>query len=428
MVQKFKTVIIKKLEQHTKAFLKAHPQLKLVAVVGSVGKTSTRRAIATMLGTKLRVLSHSENHNMEVSVPLAVMNIEFPPNVRSVLAWLKVLRTAKKRVKEAFFYDVVVVELASDRPGDIQAFGKYLNPDITVVTAVAAEHMANFKTIDAVAAEELSVGSFSKLVAINRDDIEGKYAQYLQTSSVDTYGMSGVAEYHFLAERTAPDGHFEGTLVTPEFGEQHLKLNVIGEQIVKTIIAGALVGAKLGLQAADIKKGAELVTPVPGRLQPLRGVLGSLIIDDSYNSSPLAARAALQTLYSFADRQRIAILGSMNEMGEYSKAAHEEVGKACDPTELEWVITVGEEAEKYLAPAAKGKGCQVKSFKSPIDAGAFAHSVLHKNAVVLVKGSQNGVFCEEAIKVLLHSTADEARLVRQSPAWMAKKQPFLAKF
>ncbi len=428
MRPKFKAIIRKKLQQYTKEFLAAHKQLKLIAVAGSVGKTSSRNAIATMLSTRFKVLSHDENHNMELSVPLAIMAIPYPEKVRSFFAWWRVLRSAKKRIKQDFPYDIVVIELASDKPGDITDFGSYLNPEISVITAVSPEHMIAFKTVDAVATEELSIGSFSKLVAINRDDIDGRYAQYLKTDSLDTYGMSGVAEYHFLAEKTTAEGYFEGKLVTPEFGEQQVTLHVIGEQGVKAIAASALVGAKLGLTAAEIKQGAENVRPVAGRMQPLRGLLGSLIIDDTYNSSPLAAMAALQALYSFAARPRIAILGSMNDLVDLSKATHEELGHACDPTMLDWVITVGDEAEKYLAPAARAKGCQVKSFKNAIDAGAFAHSVLRPNAVVLVKGSQNGIFTEEAVKILLHSTEDEKKLVRQSPAWMAQKQAFFNKF
>ncbi|HEX6462543.1 MAG TPA: Mur ligase family protein [Candidatus Saccharimonadales bacterium] len=428
MRSKFKAIILKKLQQRTKEFLAAHTQLKLIAVAGSVGKTSTRNAITTVLSSRLRVLSHSENHNMEMSVPLAIMDIPYPEKVRSFFAWWRVLRMAKKRIKRAFAYDVIVIELASDQPGDIMGFSSYLNPDISVITAVAPEHMIAFKTIDAVATEELSTGNFSKLVAINRDDIDGRYAEYLKTDSLDTYGMSGVAEYHFLVEKTTADGYCEGKLVTPEFGEQQMTLHVLGEQGVKAVIAGVLVGTKLGLTAAEVKQGAEAVRPVAGRMQPLRGLLSSLIIDDTYNSSPLAAKAALQVLYSFAARPRIAILGSMNALGDISKAAHEELGRACDPTMLDWVITVGSEAEKYLAPAALAKGCQVKSFKTALDAGAFAHSVLRANSVVLVKGSQDGIFTEEAVKILLHSTEDEKKLVRQSRAWLAHKQTFFSKF
>ncbi len=112
----------------------------------------------------------------------------------------------------------------------------------------------------------------------------------------------------------------------------------------------------------------------------------------------------------------------MNELGGYSQKAHEEVGSVCDPTLLDWVVTIGDEAEKFLAPAAAKRGCQIRSFKSPYEAGAFVHSVLHPHATILAKGSQNGVFAEEAIKILLHETEEENQLVRQGPDWITKKQ------
>jgi len=166
---------------------------------------------------------------------------------------------------------------------------------------------------------------------------------------------------------------------------------------------------------------------VPGRMNILRGVEDSIIIDDTYNSSPVAASAALQSLYSLQAPERIAILGSMNELGATSAAEHEKLGNLCDPNMLSWVITIGEEAEKYLAPAARSRGCQVKSFKRAIDAGAFAHSVLEKGAAVLAKGSQGGVYAEEAVKILC-VMSEESELVRQSPEWIKIKDDFFSKF
>ena len=98
----------------------------------------------------------------------------------------------------------------------------------------------------------------------------------------------------------------------------------------------------------------------------------------------------------------------------------------CDPNELAWIITVGEMAEKYLAPAARSRGCQVKSFKNALQAGAFVRSVMENGAVILFKGSEGGVFLEEAVKVVLHSTSDEANLVRQSPDWIARKTTYFS--
>ena len=206
-----------------------------------------------------------------------------------------------------------------------------------------------------------------------------------------------------------------------------LNLKLAGEQSLKAAVAAGLVAAKLGMTSQQIKDGMEKIHAVPGRMNILRGLEGSTLIDDTYNASPLAVEAALRALYQIQSPQRIAILGSMNELGDTSPQAHEQIGKLCDAGELAWVITIGDEAEKYLAPAARSKGCQVKSFTSPYDAGAFAHKVLEENAVVLAKGSQNGVFAEEALKILLHSTADEKELVRQTPAWLKIKQEQFAK-
>jgi UDP-N-acetylmuramoyl-tripeptide--D-alanyl-D-alanine ligase len=160
----------------------------------------------------------------------------------------------------------------------------------------------------------------------------------------------------------------------------------------------------------------------------LRGMEGSTIIDDTYNASPLAAKSALATLYAIDAPQRIAILGSMNELGSTSAASHASVGSFCDPTKLEWVVTIGDEAATHLAPAAEKQGCQVRTFKTPYQAGGFVHSVLRDGAVVLAKGSQNGVFAEEAVKELLHSTEDVDQLVRQSEYWLKVKEEQFSAF
>jgi UDP-N-acetylmuramoyl-tripeptide--D-alanyl-D-alanine ligase len=159
----------------------------------------------------------------------------------------------------------------------------------------------------------------------------------------------------------------------------------------------------------------------------LRGVEDSIIIDDTYNSAPLPASAALQVLYSLQVPQRIAVLGSMNDLGEISAVEHEKLGNMCDPSLLDWVITVGDEAEKHLAPAAKRRGCQVKSFKTSIEAGAFAHKVLGRGAAILFKGSQGDLYLEEAVKVVAMMTEDD-KLVRQSAEWMRIKEEFFSRF
>jgi UDP-N-acetylmuramoyl-tripeptide--D-alanyl-D-alanine ligase len=156
-------------------------------------------------------------------------------------------------------------------------------------------------------------------------------------------------------------------------------------------------------------------------MQILPGIKDSVVIDDTYNASPLAVKAALDVLYAAKAKQRIAILGSMNELGAYSRQAHDEVGDYCDARKLDLVVTIGHDAKRWLAPAARRQGCTVQSFMNPHEAGAYVSGKLRKGGVVLAKGSQNGVFAEEALKPLLADPTDQAKLVRQSPAWLTKK-------
>jgi UDP-N-acetylmuramoyl-tripeptide--D-alanyl-D-alanine ligase len=423
--KRYKANIQKKLEKAVVAYFEAHPEVKLIVVTGSVGKTSTKTAIATVLSGRYRVRLHEGNHNTAMSVPLAILGIPYPDNIRSFSAWRLVLRTARARILAPTDVDVIIQELGADQPGDITAFGSYLKPYMAVITAVTPEHMEFFKTIDAVAHEELASANYSQLALINRDDIDGQYAEYLTNPNIDTYGTSAAAEYHFEQQDfTVENGH-TGTFIAPEIpAGVAATVKVLGDHNLRPAIAAAAVGVKFGLQAPDIAAGLEKVRAIPGRMNLLRGLNGSSIIDDTYNSSPVAASSAVQTFYGIQAPQRIAIMGSMNELGDSSAAEHEKIGRMFNPDMVEWVITVGKEANTYLAPAAHAQGCQIKTFESAVQAGAFAHSVLDKDALVLIKGSQNGGFLEEAVKILLLDQTDINKLVRQSPAWMAHKEEF----
>jgi UDP-N-acetylmuramyl pentapeptide synthase len=112
----------------------------------------------------------------------------------------------------------------------------------------------------------------------------------------------------------------------------------------------------------------------------------------------------------------------MNELGETSQASHRFVARLCDPKKLDLVVTLGVEANEYIAPLAKKLGCRVVQTKNPYDAARLITENLKKDALILCKGSQNGVFAEETVKLLLKNPADSKKLVRQSEFWLNKKQ------
>lgn len=335
---------------------------------------------------------------------------------------------ARERINSPSGTDVIIQEVGADRIGDIAHFGTYLKPYIGVVTAVTPEHMEFFGTIEAVAAEELTAANIAQIAIINRDDIEGRFAQYLTNGTITTYGTTAAAEYRFeQTDYTIAHG-FTGSIIGPSFTSPiAATIQVSGEHSLRPVMAAVAVAATLGLTPEEIAKGVTDLRPVPGRMNILKGIDGTIVIDDSYNSSPAAAEAALRELYKIQAPERVAILGSMNELGESSAREHEILGMMCDPAMLSWVVTIGSEAEKYLAPAARKRGCQVKSFRSSIDAGGFVRSITESGAVILVKGSQGDVYAEEAVKVLCLMD-EEPELVRQSEAWMKIKEEFFSKF
>jgi len=395
--------------------LRRRHHFKVVAVVGSVGKTSTKLAIADLLGQTMRVRHQTGNYNDRVTVPLVFFGLS-EPSLYNVFAWWKAFGVTQSEIALPYPYDVVVVELGTDGPGQLMDFS-YIKPDITVVTAVSPEHMEYFGTLDAVAAEELSVFRFSKQVLVNADDIAGGYlagmefSEYSLTSEQATYGATA-----------KPDG-LKGQSLALRLSKSAVTTDVryLGEQGAKIALAAASVADMLDVKAKAIAAGLPKLAPFSGRMQVLPGIKDSMLIDDTYNASPIASEAALDVLYAAKTKQRIAVLGSMNELGDYSREAHDEVGMYCNPKKLDLVVTIGNDAKKWLAPAARERGCNVRSFMSPYEAGAYLSGKLQKGAVVLAKGSQNGVFAEEALKPLLADPTDAAKLVRQSPYWMTRK-------
>lgn len=400
--------------------LRARHRITVVAVAGSVGKTTTKLAIADLLAASgLRVRSQAGNYNDRVTVPLIFFGLP-QPSLYNIFAWIKVLGASQSEIALPYPYDVVVVELGTDGPGQLEKFA-YLKPDITVVTAVSPEHMEYFGTLDAVAAEELTVFDFSKRVLVNADDIAGAYLAGRQFAE---YSLTSVqADYGATSAQSGLDGQTL-TVRLPK-GAVSAHIYHMGEQGAKAVLAATAVADMLAVPKKVIENGLSQLKPFAGRMQLLQGVQDSKLIDDTYNANPIATMAALDVLYGVRTKRRIAILGSMNELGDYAKAAHEEVGAYCDPKKLAVVVTIGQDAKKWLAPAARARGCTVHSCMSPYDAGTYVSRKLEKGAVVLAKGSQNGVFAEEALKPLLANPEDAQKLVRQSDYWLkAKNQQF----
>ncbi|MGB4758651.1 MAG: UDP-N-acetylmuramoyl-tripeptide--D-alanyl-D-alanine ligase [Candidatus Saccharimonadales bacterium] len=408
------------IEHYVKRLRRKH-DFVIVAVAGSVGKTSTKAAIATMLKSAgKRVQIQEGNYNDRVTVPLVLFGLSlsrlFNPGW-----WLKTMWQMRRTVRaKEYPYDVVVLELGTDGPGQLRHFD-YLQPDIGVLTAVAPEHMEYFKTLDAVADEELTLLSYAGKALVNIDGIDAKYLKGYKYKAYSISDKSAKAEFR-ATKRTGESLH--GQTVSFELNKEKVTSAIayLGEQGATIALAAAAAAKMLELSKEQIHAGLEELKPFSGRMQILQGIKGSTIIDDTYNASPLAVKAALDVVYAHHAPQRIAVLGDMNELGDMSPEAHMDIGRYCDPNKVELVVTIGPASKQYVAPQAEKAGCNVASFDSPYKAGEYLSKQLEQGALVLVKGSQNRVFAEESIKSILANSDDESRLVRQSNSWMRIKE------
>lgn len=416
--------IFTKIFTHQAARIIKKYNLKVVVIVGSVGKTGTRQAISSLLGSQYRIKYQKDNYNIPLSVPFVITGQTIPSPIYNGIGWIKAWWVGQRILKSGYDYDCLVLEYGIDYIGEMQLFAPICQPDYVVVTAVSAEHMEFFKTIDQVAKEELSVSKFAKNLLINDQTVERQYIEaYLEKDAlVQYYGSQPDLDYQETVKRLKSG--FYHLEVTDKEGRVLVssETKLIARHGLNALTAAVAIASKFGVSRQVMESIIKDYIGPKGRMRLYTGINNSLIIDDTYNSSPLAALAALETLSQFETKKRIALLGNMNELGELAPEAHEQVGQACRPDYLDLVVTLGPEANRYLGPVAEKQGCRVISVETPYQAAEVLRREMIAGTVLLAKGSQNRVYAEEAIKPLLASERDQAELVRQGPEWLTKKK------
>jgi UDP-N-acetylmuramoyl-tripeptide--D-alanyl-D-alanine ligase len=413
-MEHIKNIVVRLLNRAVRFYIDRN-KLHIVAVAGSIGKTSTANAIRTVLAQNYRVHQPLTAYNTTKSIHVELFDLPF---ATSTVGWLRTVPLVLWKSLGRAPYDIAVIEIGTDHPGELRTFA-WLKPDVGVLTAITPEHMEYFGTIDAVAKEELSIEEFCSNLIFNINAVDRDHMSVELADRVLWYGTG--TEYS-ASNYQLKHNHVLADFIIGDERLDSLELKVLGEHSLDALVAAAAVGSRFGLNLSALAAGLREAEPVKGRMRRFAGIQASTIIDDTYNSSPRAAKAALDVLRQFETSQRIAVLGTMNEMGDYSEQAHREVGDYCRPDYIEQVVTIGHDANEYLAAAAEANGCKVKRFDDPYEAGTYIHKHLKQGAVILCKGSQNGVFAEETVKLLLADPADAINLVRQSDYWLERKR------
>lgn len=413
-----------------KKFLAVHKPL-VIAVTGSVGKTSVRNAIASVLSAKFRVGATIKNYNNEFGVPLTVLDAESPR--KSIFGWLKILFLSPKMMPEVF-----VLEYGIDRPGDMKHLCEIATPDIAVMTRISHVHAQYFRSIEELAEEKAVLLEHAKqLVMLNADDPRVLGLERHAHAPILTFGFSSTANVrasHYLLQTREdfsfePGEHFStitADVTTQDSDQIALELqNLLGQHSVSALLPAIAIAKHLGLTREQILEKLPTSQFEPGRMNPIPGIKGSLIIDSSYNAAPASMSAALDVLAEFhpvEGARRIAVLGHMAELGKYSEQEHRMIGLKTGEIGVDLLLTIGELARDIRRGAVEAGIPEehTQHFDSPASAGRWLDGEVRKGDIMLVKGSQSAR-TEKVVKdIMAEPLRAPELLVRQTDYWVNK--------
>lgn len=423
-----KQIILLKLKIIAKLILwKQKPQI--IGITGSLGKTTAKDTIAKVLKDDFDIYAAGKNLNTDFGLPLTIMRQETPLNIHNILAWGKVLWLGAKDIYAKDYPKILVLEYGLDHPGDIGYLLTIAKPDISVITGISDVHLEEFGSVENILKEkEKLITKVPGVKAIlNTDFVQLKDLAKRIDNEKLTYGLNCfLSDADSCVTATEVKSTLKGLSFKINYKKKSypLKTKLFGEHSVYSVLSAFSVGIMVGMKPRDIVAKLKNVEPTNGRMKILDGTGGSTVIDDSYNSSPKAAIKAIQAVEKFkAEKRIVLVLGSMNELGDFAEEGHRRVGtKAGEVADI--LITIGEDAKKWIAWSAKGRGLtSVYSFDDPFSAGKYLKDKIQKKDLILVKGSQNGVFSEEVTKILMDEKYDSKEmLVRQEESWLDKKK------
>lgn len=392
----------------------------MIGVTGSLGKSSTTGAVVTVLESEFTVFQTIGDYNTELGLLCSLFHQK--SGFGSIRRWLRVVIGATwNRLTDHSHYDKLVLEMAANAPGRMTETLTTFRPEIAVFTGVSRVHIS---PADGEYADEDGIfEEKSKLVrtmtggvaVLNRDN---SYSRRLEDEDLGAdllwYGRlpedrpveSMPPGLYFDELRSSEAGitarvHVspKGESVIPQSGSCTLSCPILGRHHIYSLLPAVLVGLVAGMDLEQACAALESHSLPPGRLNTIAGIDSSAIIDASWNASPQSVEAALETLAEdFPSRRRIALLGSMLNVGDDDGSIHRAIGETI-PGRADLLITVGSEAEAF-AEGAKAGGMPedaLRSFESAEDAGSYVRDILQEGDVVLAKGSRY-VFLERAIR------------------------------
>jgi UDP-N-acetylmuramoyl-tripeptide--D-alanyl-D-alanine ligase len=409
------------LSNQAKVVLKKYDPL-VIGVTGSVGKSSTKEAIYAVLNQKFHTWRNVGNLNNELGVPLTILGHEKPVGVGG---WLKfVLKNKLSNINIPNYPACLVLEIAADKKGDLKYLCDMIKPTIGVVTNVGESHMEFFGNKKSIMIEKRTlIESLPKngKAILNFDDELVMQMQKKSSAEVTSYGLKkgadiGASNIKIELAGTNFKLIYNGSVVP-------IKIKPIGYSFVMSALAAVSVGLSMGMNILEIVKGLSTWESLPGRMKLIAGENNIRIIDDTYNASPDSVINAIESMKLMQIKNRkVAILGSMWELGKATKAGHDKVGKRAGRY-FDKLLCVESYAELIRKGALKAgmKDSNIMVFSNTNELLNNLDNILHENDVLLVKGSQSKNRLERVVKkLMIEKSKAPDLLVRQSDDWRDK--------
>lgn len=400
---------------------------KIVTVTGSVGKTSTKDAIYHVLKGKVRCRKSEKSYNSEIGVPLSILGLENAWSdpwlwLRNIIDGLFIALWPGK------YPEVLVLEAGVDRPGDMRRLTSWLKPDIVVLTRLpdVPVHVEYFDSPEAVIAEKLTLVTALKtdgLLVYNQDDEKVRRAAAAVRQPSFGYGRYSEANFQVSDDEVVYEhGRPRGSrfkIRSPKEEAYFSITGAIGESQFYNFAAAVAVADSFGIDVREAAAALVDFVPPPGRMRLIDGVKETVIIDDTYNSSPVALEKALNTISEIKGFVRkVAILGDMLELGRFSIEEHEKAGAQAARC-VDMLITIGVRA-RGLAEGALSAGMSEKDilqYEDTETARREVQNLIRPGDLILVKGSQ-GLRLEKIVEEIMNEPDKAADiLVRQSRVW-----------
>lgn len=420
------TVILK---QEAKLVLRKYKP-KIIAITGSVGKTSTKDAIFAVVEKSLVAHKSDKSFNSEIGLPLTILGLDTAWS--SPFLWMiTIFRGLLLVLFREHYPKWLVLEIGADKPGDISRATTWIHPDISVITRFGdvPVHVEFFRSPAEVFEEKAELAKAlrpSGMLVLNADDEKVLAVRDKTKAKSITYGFSESAMFRasnlqIAYEKGIPVGmtfklEYDGNVFP-------LTLNgVLGIQPVYSALAALAVGVYLKLNIVDMVGALAVYESPAGRMRVIPALRGATVIDDTYNSSPVAAMAAVEVLGSVRTKgKKIALLGDMLELGKFTIEEHKKLG-AFTAANADLILAVGPRA-KYIVEGALESDMSEKNlieFDDARVAGKYLENILNEGDVILIKGSQS-IRMERAVEeVMAHPENAATVLVRQEEEWKAK--------